>query len=120
VVVRLQGTRKIEAKALIASSQLDIISADELDNAAKRAVQVISIHLYCMYIYVCEIWIENSNRLWARFQRQGIRRLGFDSRHANKKKKSNLIPLPFFGHQTGQGCWNGSGSSLYKMVQPYI
>lgn len=39
VIVRLQGTRKLEAKAIIASSGLDIIAADDLDVAATKAVQ---------------------------------------------------------------------------------
>ncbi|EDQ91310.1 uncharacterized protein MONBRDRAFT_20070 [Monosiga brevicollis MX1] len=37
IVVRLQGTRKAEAKALIAESGLDIIAADDLDDAAQKA-----------------------------------------------------------------------------------
>lgn len=40
LVVRLQGTRRLEAKAMIASSGLDILTADELDQAARKAVQV--------------------------------------------------------------------------------
>jgi succinyl-CoA synthetase beta subunit len=36
----LPGTRKAEAKALIASSGLDIIAADDLDDAAQKAVKV--------------------------------------------------------------------------------
>lgn len=34
----LAGTRKLEAKAIIAASGLDIISADDLDVAASKAV----------------------------------------------------------------------------------
>lgn len=40
VVVRLQGTMKDEAKKLIESSGLPIIAADNLDDAAQRAVLV--------------------------------------------------------------------------------
>lgn len=43
VVLRLQGTAVSEAKALIAQSSLDIISADELDDAARKAVEVSNI-----------------------------------------------------------------------------
>lgn len=39
VIVRLQGTRRMEAKALIAKSGLDILSCDDLDGAARKAVQ---------------------------------------------------------------------------------
>lgn len=39
VIVRLQGTRKLEAKAIIASSGLDIIASDDLDVAAMKSVQ---------------------------------------------------------------------------------
>lgn len=38
VVLRLQGTKVEEAKAMVASSGLDIISSDELDTAARKAV----------------------------------------------------------------------------------
>ena len=38
IIVRLQGTKKAEAKAIIAASGLDIISADDLDVAARKAV----------------------------------------------------------------------------------
>lgn len=38
VVVRLQGNMVAEAKALLAESKLQLIAADELDNAAKEAV----------------------------------------------------------------------------------
>eukprot|EP01147_Barroeca_monosierra_P002726 gene2726-5599_t len=38
IIVRLQGTNKEEAKEMIAKSGLDIISSDELDDAAHRAV----------------------------------------------------------------------------------
>ena len=34
------GTRRTEAKVLIASSGLDIITADDLDDAAQKAVKV--------------------------------------------------------------------------------
>ena len=40
VVVRLQGTRREEAKRLINDSGLAIISADDLDQAAQKAVAV--------------------------------------------------------------------------------
>eukprot|EP00040_Diaphanoeca_grandis_P004887 m.30488 g.30488 ORF g.30488 m.30488 type:complete len:448 (-) comp16294_c0_seq1:576-1919(-) len=40
VVVRLQGTMVDEAKALIASSDLDIVSCDDLDDAALKAVKI--------------------------------------------------------------------------------
>ena len=40
VVLRLQGTRVEEAKAMIAGSTLDIISADDLDTAARKAVKI--------------------------------------------------------------------------------
>jgi len=40
VVLRLQGTRVEEAKAMIAASPLDIISADDLDTAARKAVKI--------------------------------------------------------------------------------
>eukprot|EP00054_Salpingoeca_dolichothecata_P038816 m.14616 g.14616 ORF g.14616 m.14616 type:complete len:454 (+) comp9224_c0_seq2:47-1408(+) len=43
VVVRLQGTKMTEAKALIVSSMMDILTADELDDAARMAVQVAKI-----------------------------------------------------------------------------
>lgn len=40
VVVRLQGTRREEAKRLINDSGLAIIAADDLDQAAQKAVAV--------------------------------------------------------------------------------
>ena len=40
IIVRLQGTNKEEAKEMIAQSGLDILSSDELDEAASRAVNV--------------------------------------------------------------------------------
>ena len=40
LVVRLQGTRVNEAKELIAKSGLRIVSTDDLDEAASRAVQL--------------------------------------------------------------------------------
>lgn len=40
VVVRLQGTMVDEAKALIATSRMDIISTDDLDDAAMKACQI--------------------------------------------------------------------------------
>ncbi|EGD80888.1 succinyl-CoA ligase subunit beta [Salpingoeca rosetta] len=40
IIVRLQGTNREEAKEMIANSGLDIISSDELDDAAFRAVQL--------------------------------------------------------------------------------
>jgi succinyl-CoA synthetase beta subunit len=40
VVLRLQGTKVNEAKAMVAASGLDIISADELDLAARKAVLI--------------------------------------------------------------------------------
>jgi len=40
VVVRLQGTMVDEAKELIANSNLDIISTDDLDDAAEKAVKI--------------------------------------------------------------------------------
>jgi succinyl-CoA synthetase beta subunit len=39
LVVRLQGTRVEEAKALIKESGLDILGIDDLDDAAIRAVK---------------------------------------------------------------------------------
>jgi succinyl-CoA synthetase beta subunit len=38
VVVRLEGTRVAEGKALLASSGLAIIPADDLNDAAKKVV----------------------------------------------------------------------------------
>lgn len=40
IVVRLQGTRADDAKALIATSELKIIAADDLDTAAMLAVKL--------------------------------------------------------------------------------
>lgn len=44
VIVRLQGTRRTEAKRLIEESGLAIISADDLDVAAQKAVAVSKIN----------------------------------------------------------------------------
>jgi succinyl-CoA synthetase beta subunit len=41
LVVRLEGTRVTEGKAIIASSGLDVISADDLDDAAQKIVAAI-------------------------------------------------------------------------------
>ena len=43
IVVRLQGTKVDDAKALIASSNLRILSCDNLDEAAKMAVRLSNI-----------------------------------------------------------------------------
>merc|ERR1711931_506260 len=43
IVVRLQGTKVEDAKALIASSNLRILSCDNLDEAAKMAVRLSNI-----------------------------------------------------------------------------
>jgi len=43
IVVRLQGTRVDDAKALIASSQLRILACDSLEEAAKMVVKLSSI-----------------------------------------------------------------------------
>jgi len=43
VVVRLQGTRVSEAKALIEKSNMRIISCDDLDEASRKAVQLSNI-----------------------------------------------------------------------------
>jgi len=40
IVLRLQGTKVEEAKAMIAGSGLDIISTDDLDTAARKAVLI--------------------------------------------------------------------------------
>lgn len=40
VVVRLQGTMVDEAKAMIAKSRLDIVSTDDLDDAANKACKI--------------------------------------------------------------------------------
>jgi len=43
IVVRLQGTNVDDAKALIAMSNLKILSCDSLDEAAKMTVKLSSI-----------------------------------------------------------------------------
>ena len=43
IVVRLQGTKVDDAKALIAGSNLRILSCDNLDEAAKMAVRLSNI-----------------------------------------------------------------------------
>jgi len=43
LVVRLQGTKVQEAKALIAKSGLRIISCDDMEEAAEKVVQLASI-----------------------------------------------------------------------------
>jgi len=43
IVVRLQGTRVDDAKALIASSNMRILACDNLDEAAKMAVKLSNI-----------------------------------------------------------------------------
>jgi len=43
IVVRLQGTKVDDAKALIASSNLRIIACDDLDEAAKIVVKLSNI-----------------------------------------------------------------------------
>ena len=43
IVVRLQGTKVDDAKALIAASNLRILSCDNLDEAAKMAVRLSNI-----------------------------------------------------------------------------
>jgi succinyl-CoA synthetase beta subunit len=41
LVVRLEGTRVTEGKAILAQSGLDVIAADDLDDAAQKIVAAI-------------------------------------------------------------------------------
>ena len=60
IVVRLQGTRVDDAKALIATSKLKIIACDNLDEAArivkfKMKINTLSLKVFKYYFKGCQI-----------------------------------------------------------------
>lgn len=46
ILTTCAGTNKVEAKALIANSGLDILAADDLDDAASKAVKVLDLCVF--------------------------------------------------------------------------
>ena len=54
LVVRLEGTRVKEGKALLDNSGLDIVSADDLDDAAQKIVNAVR---GCIQHRITHIWL---------------------------------------------------------------